>query len=77
VIFSVAALLTLAKHNQHYPTLKNLIEQVLSQDPRPAYKQKSADDKIYGMTLYDFNIKWQMTDIATFNVLAIEDISNK
>ena len=75
VIFSNAALLTLAEKNQDYPTLQSLIEQVLSQDPRPAYKQKKVDDKTYGMTLYAFNIKWQMIDSATFNVIAIEELS--
>lgn len=74
VVFSSAARLTLADNIGHYPTLQRLIEQVLSQDPRPAYKKNSADDKIYGMTLYDFNINWQMTAIATLNVIAIEKI---
>ncbi|TWX73321.1 tRNA (N6-threonylcarbamoyladenosine(37)-N6)-methyltransferase TrmO [Colwellia sp. C1TZA3] len=77
VIFSSAALLALANCNQHYPTLQSLIEQVLSQDPRPAYKQQSIDDKIYGMSLYNFNINWQMLDNATFNVIAIDDNVNQ
>ena len=76
VMFSNAALLTLARNNEHYPTLKSLIEQVLSQDPRPAYKQNKTDDKIYGMTLYNFNINWQMTDSSTLQVIAIEDSNN-
>ena len=77
VIFSSAALVTLDKNNEHYPTLISLIEQVLSQDPRPAYKQNKTDDKIYGMTLYDFNINWQMTDSSTLHVIAIEHIDSK
>ncbi|MBA6326664.1 tRNA (N6-threonylcarbamoyladenosine(37)-N6)-methyltransferase TrmO [Colwellia sp. MB02u-6] len=74
VIFSNAAHLTLTDNIGHCPTLQSLIEQVLSQDPRPAYKKNSKDDRIYGMTLYDFNINWQMTAIATLNVIAIEKI---
>ncbi|MBA6390553.1 tRNA (N6-threonylcarbamoyladenosine(37)-N6)-methyltransferase TrmO [Colwellia sp. BRX10-3] len=76
VIFSSAALVTLDNNSEHYPRLQNLVEQVLNQDPRPAYKQNKADDKIYGMTLYDFNINWQMTDISTLHVIAIEEISS-
>ena len=77
VIFSSASLLTLANFNQHYPALQSLIEQVLSQDPRPAYKHNSIDDKIYGMSLYHFNITWQMLDSATFSVIAIDDNINQ
>ncbi|ARD43116.1 tRNA (N6-threonylcarbamoyladenosine(37)-N6)-methyltransferase TrmO [Colwellia sp. PAMC 21821] len=73
VIFSNAALVTLDRNSEHYPTLQSLIEQVLSQDPRPAYKQNKADDKVYGMTLYKFNINWQMADSSTLHVIAIQD----
>ena len=38
----------------------SLIQEVLSQDPRPAYHQNSQPDKTYGMALYDLNIQWQV-----------------
>jgi len=71
VIYSNAAQLALTRVDEHYPMLKDLITQVLSQDPRPAYKQKKFDDKVYGMTLYDFNINFQTTDLATLEVISI------
>ncbi|MGB1262403.1 MAG: tRNA (N6-threonylcarbamoyladenosine(37)-N6)-methyltransferase TrmO [Cognaticolwellia sp.] len=71
VEFSSAAQNALASVQANYPRLKTLIEQVLSQDPRPAYKQNRADDKIYGMALYDFNIQWQMTSLTTLIVTRI------
>lgn len=74
VEFSSNAQATLTSVNHQYPVLEALIEQVLSQDPRPAYKQKTIDDKIYGMALYDFNIQWQMDDFATLKVISIERI---
>jgi len=74
VLFSNKAQLAIERYNQQYPQLKPLIEQVLSQDPRPAYKQKSVDEKIYGMTLYDLNIQWQMHSLATINVIAISNV---
>lgn len=43
-----------------FPELKSFISQVLSQDPRPSWRTVSSDDKQYGMTLFDFNIKWQV-----------------
>ena len=40
-----------------------LIEQVLAQDPRPSYKQKKDDDKVYGIKLDKYNIKWQVKSV--------------
>jgi tRNA-Thr(GGU) m(6)t(6)A37 methyltransferase TsaA len=76
IIFSQAALQTLADNITLYPSLQSLIEQVLKQDPRPAYKQNKTDDKIYGMSLYHFNIKWQMSDLSTLQVMTIEATTN-
>jgi len=76
VQFSDPAKVALQRYNEQYPKLKSLIEQVLSQDPRPAYKQKNVDDKIYGMTLYDLNIQWQMSSLATLAVIAITKVTD-
>ena len=51
--------------------LKQLIEQVLAQDPRPAYRQQKPDDNTYGMRLYDVNVTWQLTSLTDVQVLAI------
>ncbi|RYV02176.1 tRNA (N6-threonylcarbamoyladenosine(37)-N6)-methyltransferase TrmO [Shewanella sp. OPT22] len=40
--------------------LKILIQQVLAQDPRPAYKQTKHDEKLYFISLYDLNIQWHV-----------------
>lgn len=39
-----------------------LIEQILAQDPRPAYKQQKADDKVYRVEIYNFDVHWQAID---------------
>ena len=62
VTFSKQANRQLVKIEQYYPALSSLIREVLSQDPRPAYHKYSCMDKTYGMTLYDFNIQWQVID---------------
>ncbi|RLV58721.1 tRNA (N6-threonylcarbamoyladenosine(37)-N6)-methyltransferase TrmO [Parashewanella curva] len=41
---------------------KRLIEQVLSQDPRPAYKKNKHDDKDYFISLYNYNIGWKVVE---------------
>ncbi|PCK32394.1 tRNA (N6-threonylcarbamoyladenosine(37)-N6)-methyltransferase TrmO [Pseudoalteromonas piscicida] len=45
---------------KNYPELKQFIINILKQDPRPAYKKKRASQQDYGMSLYDFNIRWSV-----------------
>lgn len=45
---------------QEYGSLKDLIVEVLSLDPRPPYKG-DADTKIYRMALYDLDVEWQVS----------------
>jgi len=62
-------ILQLQQHN--YPELTQLIEQVLAQDPRPAYKKQTLDQNEYGISLYDLNIRWRLisaSQIEVFNV---------
>jgi len=72
IIFTDASAAVIEENLTSYPKLRLLIEQVLSQDPRPAYKQKSTDDKIYGMTLHEFNIQWQFDGGDIIKVLSVE-----
>lgn len=72
IIFTDASAAVIEENLTSYPTLRLLIEQVLSQDPRPAYKQQSTDDKIYGMTLHEFNIQWQFDSGNIIKVLSVE-----
>lgn len=79
VTFSDKALLSLEQYTQAYPNLTQLIEQVLIQDPRPAYKQAKADNKLYGMHLYDLNIEWQMqslTEVMITNITKIAETTH-
>jgi tRNA (adenine37-N6)-methyltransferase len=72
VVFSQQAQLDLSAWEKLHPTLAIFIEQVLSQDPRPAYKKGKKDDKIYGMSLYELNIVWQFTASTTIEVASIK-----
>ncbi|MGB5446261.1 MAG: tRNA (N6-threonylcarbamoyladenosine(37)-N6)-methyltransferase TrmO [Psychromonas sp.] len=56
---------------QEYPRLRQLIIEVLQQDPRPAYKKNKADTKTYAVHLSDFNISW-INEGLTTTVLDIE-----
>lgn len=71
ITFSDLAKLTLQKLDKTYPELKRFITQILEQDPRPAYKQKNHDDKVYGMSLYNLNVQWQFTSLSAITVINI------
>lgn len=49
------------QRDDNYPRLAELIEGVLAQDPRPAYKKAKADPKLYQVALYDLDILWKMS----------------
>ncbi len=73
VVFSSKAQAQFAQLETQYPDLYHLTVEVLSQDPRPAYKKQTQDPKIYTIALYDFDIQWQVTDdlVTVINVKSI------
>jgi tRNA-Thr(GGU) m(6)t(6)A37 methyltransferase TsaA len=71
ITFSTQAQQILTSLKNTLPNLTLLIQQVLAQDPRPAYKQNQNDDKAYGMRLYDLNIQWKMLNWETIEVTQI------
>lgn len=66
VIFSDEALKSLETIQcDECEEFKELIADVLSQDPRPAYKADD-EDREYGVLLYGYNVKWKMIDNQVF-----------
>lgn len=43
-----------------YPDLAALIEEVLGQDPRPAYHADNDDTRTYALSLFDLDIHWRV-----------------
>ncbi|WP_199455607.1 tRNA (N6-threonylcarbamoyladenosine(37)-N6)-methyltransferase TrmO [Vibrio owensii] len=70
VDFSSAALAALEKRDDT-EYVKTVIEQVLAQDPRPAYKKNKPDNKEYAVNLFDLNVKFTVSD-NLITVTAIE-----
>lgn len=70
VTFSEQAQQTLNAHSEGH-IRRAVISEVLAQDPRPAYKKNRADDKLYAVNLYDWNVKFTVTNEAIV-VSAIE-----
>jgi tRNA-Thr(GGU) m(6)t(6)A37 methyltransferase TsaA len=77
ITFSKKAQISLTEHQKNIPDLALFIEQVLAQDPRPAYKQGKVDEKIYGMHLYNLNIQWKMEGLDTIQVIEIMPITDQ
>lgn len=61
--FSETASDQLASISAQYAQLPELIHQLLSHDPRPAYK-KFDDNTEYRMQIYDFDVRWICKDGA-------------
>lgn len=40
--------------------LRQLIEQILQADPRPAYRADRETEQTFGMRLYDFDVRWSV-----------------
>jgi tRNA-Thr(GGU) m(6)t(6)A37 methyltransferase TsaA len=76
VTYSDAAVKSVSNYSQQYPDLLLLINNVLAQDPRPAYKKNKPDDKTYFIQLWDIEIKWLVIDTAV-NVIDVYSIPTK
>lgn len=49
-------------NSEKYPDLKKIIVQILENDPRPAYysSQKAGSEKLFGIKIFDFDLKWRI-----------------
>ena len=73
VEFTEQAKSAVKKREEKRPHLSRFIRQVLEQDPRPAYQQGKQSDRIYGMSLYEFNVKWRIK-AGTVNCVEVIEI---
>ncbi len=72
VAFSPECLTKLAHFSELYPSdLKSLIEEVISYDPRPAYKQSQQDKRTYKLRLYDLDLSFSVNEGLAY----LDDIS--
>jgi len=60
VCFSPTAEIDLLHHKEHYPHLRQLITDVLAQDPRPAYRSRQRDEHSYAVRIYDIELRWEV-----------------
>jgi tRNA-Thr(GGU) m(6)t(6)A37 methyltransferase TsaA len=60
VNYSPLAYLKLKTALNTYPDFEEVLNNVLEQDPRPAYKSAMEDQKIYSVLLHNIDVKWQV-----------------
>ncbi len=48
------------------------IQEVIAQDPRPAYQQGKQTDRVYGMLLAECNIRWKIDPNDPYQAIVIE-----
>ena len=73
VEFSMQAQSAVKKLDKIRSHFSRFITEVLQQDPRPAYHQGKISERIYGVTLYEFNIKFKMKSEGCVEVIDIEE----
>ena len=71
VIWSEVAQHQLISYEGQFGSFKTLVDQVLQQDPRPAYRKSQSEDKIYGIQLSEANVRFTVRD-KVVTVQAIE-----
>jgi len=76
VTFADEALNQISAQKKKHPELQTFITQVLTQDPRPAYKKNKTTRQEYGVKLYDFNVRWAVEDNITtvFSVIKTDTV---
>ena len=62
-------------YEQRWPGLADLIESVLSFDPRPAYKKEADPDRVFGVRLYDLDVRWRVLEGAIAEVIELRPVS--
>ncbi|MGB0865620.1 MAG: tRNA (N6-threonylcarbamoyladenosine(37)-N6)-methyltransferase TrmO [Granulosicoccaceae bacterium] len=71
VFFATEAERQLRRIGPSSTRLSALIEQSLGQDPRPAY-QREDTQRVYGVRLAGFNVRWRHPETARVEVLSVE-----
>ncbi|WP_435929167.1 tRNA (N6-threonylcarbamoyladenosine(37)-N6)-methyltransferase TrmO [Dryocola sp. BD613] len=72
VYFTIGVQQQLARLDNAWPNIARFIQQVLAQDPRPAYRKGEEAGKTYAVALLDFNVRWRVTEQGS-EVFAVEE----
>ncbi|CCK76868.1 conserved hypothetical protein [Oleispira antarctica RB-8] len=69
--FEPDVLIAVAEHEKRLEQpVKELIEQMLAQDPKPAY-QKPDPERIYGVKIWDLDVKWRYQKEGLLTIMSV------
>lgn len=71
VLFSAQAQQDLNKFQVKRPHLARFIQELIAQDPRPAYQQQQVTERIYGFSIWEVNVRWKIITQGVAEVLEI------
>ena len=60
----------------HFAHFSRFIRDVIQQDPRPAYQQGKPSERIYGIALHEYNIRWKLKS-GTLDDVEVLDIAGR
>lgn len=72
VRFQAPALQVIAQQQVNYPNLQRFIRELIQQDPRPAYQQHQSGERVYGMSIWRFNVRFCFVENNVVEVIGIE-----
>lgn len=72
VKFSPMAQTAVQKIEEFQPHFQRFLTEVLQQDPRPAYQQGQLSRRIYGVHLFEFNVRFCFQEQGKVEVVEIE-----
>ncbi len=75
VSFSAAAQAACHQYEQRWPELADLIESVISLDPRPAYRRAAEHNRVFGIRLYDLDVRWRVQREGCAEVVELCEIA--
>ena len=60
VVWTEQGRVACASWSARYPDLAALVEALLARDPRPAYRNDEDGGRVYGMRVYDLDVRWRV-----------------
>ncbi|MGV6988220.1 tRNA (N6-threonylcarbamoyladenosine(37)-N6)-methyltransferase TrmO [Testudinibacter sp. P80/BLE/0925] len=72
VRFLSEVLQQIQQYTPRYPNLQRFIRELIQQDPRPAYQQQQSGERLYGMSIWQFNVRFCFIEYNVAQVVAVE-----
>ncbi len=76
VVFGEQAQQQCQQWQAQWPDLESLIAAIVSQDPRPAYQQNDVSARVYGVRLYNIDVRWRVSSVGQAEVVELLSVDD-